>query len=183
MENNSTNLPFLGIDISVITFKGVSLSYQRKVAMVLTCTIPFGMAYLIYLATLNMEGGERMDYSVLLVFSSVLICYVAGIEYFMYTLAKKLLQVTPLCVLYRQDKIFLDRARTELIAISQQVNFENYLQYSKINPAICTTDTLLVVWHQRKGDLVEWTENVWNLKNLANFVYQIHLAEMILRRE
>lgn len=174
---------FLSVDMSAATFEGLSLSCQRRIALVTTLLIWVGVAYT------GIVGAQRLgdskfveEVAIIALFGALLHC-IAGGEFLMLSAAKALLNVTPLGVLYRQDRSVLDKAKAELLAIASRVDFNDYLEYGKINPAIRSRESLLVVAHQRKRDLQEWVRNVRNLKHLADLVYQIHLVEQILTEE
>ena len=147
---------FLSVDLSAATFEGLSLSHHRKIALLGTITI-----FLI----------------------GALIHYIAGGQFIMYSAAQTLARVTPLGVLYRQDKAVFDRAKRELLSIAREVQFRDYLEYGKINPAIRSRSSLVVMAHQKKGDLNQWIGSARNLKQLANLVYQIYLVEQILAQD
>lgn len=174
---------FLNVDMSVATFQGLSLSYQRRIALVATLAIWGGMAYMAIIAGQLLDSGKLVNEMSIIVILGGLLHYLAGGEFVILSMAKALLRVTPLGVLYRHDRIILDKAKTELLAIAGQVDFNDYLEYGKINPAIRSRESLLVMAHQKKGDLQEWVRNARNLKHLADLVFQIHLVEQILTEE
>lgn len=174
---------FLNLDLAAAMFEGLSLSYQRKIALGATFLIWIG------LAIAGIVGAQRVtdnpvagDVAAIFVLVTLLYYIVSG-EFIILSGAKALLKATPLGVLYRQDRFILDRAKSELLNIAKQVEFKDYLEYAKVNPAIRSRGSLLVIAHQRKGDLQRWVGNARNLKQLADLVYQIHLAEQILAED
>ncbi len=174
---------FLNLDLPAAMFEGLSLSYQRKVALGATFLIWIG------LAITGIVGAQRLsdnavagDVTAIFVLGALL-HYIVGGEFIILSGAKVLFKATPLGVLYRQDRSILDRAKSELLNIAKQVEFKDYLEYGKINPEIRSRGSLLVIAHQRKGDLQKWVGNARNLKQLADLVYQIHLAEQILAED
>lgn len=174
---------FLKLDLSAATFEGLSLSYQRKIAVGATFLIWVGIALT------GICGAQRIGDSAMaddLAASFVLVTllyYIVYGEFIILACANALLKATPLGVLYRQDRSILDRAKWELLSIAGQVEFRDYLEYGKINPAIRSRGSLLVMAHQRKGDLQQWIGNARNLKLLANLVYQIYLVEKVLLQD
>jgi len=171
---------FLKVDISACTFTGLSLNYQRKVAFFATGAIFVGLLYFGYQLAICLSGIPAADEYGLLLLSAILIHYILTGEMILQTLSRRLLECTPIAVLYRQDKKIVDKAKSELYEISNKIEFIRYLDYGKVNPAIRSKKLLLVIAHQRKGDLQEWTKNVRNLKLLADLVYQIYLVERLL---
>ena len=171
---------FLSVDLSAATFEGLSLSHHRKIALLGTITIWLGVGYAFYLAALRLDALGWAEDVASVFLTGALIHYIAGGQFIMYSAARALARVTPLGVLYRQDKTVLDKAKRELLSIAQEVQFRDYLEYGKINPAIRSRSSLVVMAHQKKGDLNQWIGSARNLKQLANLVYQIYLVEQIL---
>lgn len=177
------NYKTLNADISAATFSGLSLSYQRKVAFVATILIWFGLSFTgLNLANQYADSQSVTDIAIILFFG-VVIHYILGGEFFPYFITKRIVAATPLGVLYKHDRLILEKAKTELFKIVKSNDFLTYLHYARINPEIRTAANLQVIAHQKKGDLHEWTKNVRNLKKLANLVYQIHLVEQFLSEE
>ena len=174
---------FINIDISAVTFTGLSLSYQRKIALVASLAVWFGLAYLFVVTANTMKVNIDAGEVVLAIISATLLSYIFGKSFFITRLTKWLVKCTPLGTLYRHDKRVLNEAKTECLSISSRVKLIDYLEYSKINPTIRSKENLLVMAHQKKGDLHEWIKNARNLKLLANLVYQIHLVEQVIQAD
>jgi len=174
------NYEKLNADISVATFNGLSLSYQRKLALLTTLLIWFGLSYSGLIIASQYESTQSVTDCVIISSLGIAIHYIFGGEFVFYALAKSLVKITPLGVLYRHDKLILEKAKVELFNIVKNNDLQPYLHYARINPEIRSAANLQVIAHQKKGDLQEWTKNVRNLKTLANLVYQIHLVEQFL---
>ena len=174
------NYTKINADISAATFKGLSLSYQRKLALLVTLLIWLGLS----LTGLSFAGqyadNQSVSDIVIILFFGMAIHYITGGKFVILSLAKSLVKITPLGVLYRHDKAILEKAKIELLNIVQNNDLQQYLLYARINPEIRSETNLQVIAHQKKGDLQEWAKNVKNLKKLANLVYQIHLVEVFL---
>ena len=172
---------FLSFDIQTITFQGVSRKYQRKLALAFTLGIWVGLTIFAFgLAGTAKTSKELED----VISMSALVCVLVGLfggPFLPFVAARALFDITPLGVLYRNDQVVLERARAELLRIAKEVNFENYLSYSKINPDIRSKKSLLVMVHQKRGDLGQWVLRTRNLHQLANLVYQIFLVEARLQ--
>lgn len=177
------NYKKLNIDISATTFKGLSLSYQRKIAFFATLLIWLAISVVLWFVAGQYTNSQITNDIVIILLFGMLIHYIFGGEFFLYYLAKSLFKITPLSILYRQDRVILERAKTELFEITKNNDFYLYLDYARINPEIRSVANLQVISHQKKGDLQEYTKNVINLKKLANLVYQIHLVELFLAEE
>lgn len=174
------NYKKLSADILAATFNGLSLSYQRKLALISTILIWFVVSYAGFAVTSLIGDSQSVtDISIIALFA-MMVHYISGGEFFIYKISRLLFKLTPLGVLYRQDKIILRRAKAELFDIVSNNDLSTYLHYARINPEIRSAANLQVIAHQKKGDLQEWTKNVRNLKKLANLVYQIHLVEQFL---
>lgn len=174
---------FLSVDLSAVTFDGLSLSRHRKVALVATVAIWFGVGYIGYCGAIHLNAIGWADNVACLSLLAMVIHYILSGRFFMHSLARALVNVTPLGVLYRKDMVVLHKARAELLSIAHQVQFRDYIKYGKINPSVRSRGSLLVMAHQRKGDLQQWVEKAQNLKQLANLVYQIYLVEEILAHD
>lgn len=174
---------FLRVNIPAATFDGLSLSYQRKIALVATMGIWIGLGYACYRAALLLEGLHLAEDVACMFLFGIFIHYILSGQFILLSASKTLLDVTPLGVLYRQDRAILDKAKDELLTIAGEVQLRDYLEYGKINPAIRARGSLLVMAHQRKGDLKQWIGNSGNLKLLANLVYQIYLVEKVLLQD
>ena len=174
---------FLRVDVSAATFKGLSLPYQRKIALVATLSIWLVLGYACCRAALLFEGYDLATDVALIILFGVTNHYILCGQFILQSASKALLDVTPLGVLYRQDRAILDKAKDELLTIVGEVQLRDYLEYGKINPAIRARGSLVVMAHQRKGDLKQWIGNAKNLKLLANLVYQIYLVEKVLLQD
>lgn len=168
---------FLNFDIQAATFFGVSKAYQRKLALAMTLTIWFGLAFFISNALETVNANSDLEG---LLTIGALLCLVVGLgggPFLPLVAARALFSITPMGVLYRNDQIVLDRAKDELFKIAKSVDFSDYLTYGKINPEIRSRKCLLVIAHQKNGDLELWAQRTRNLHQLANLVYQIFLVE------
>jgi len=170
----------LNLDLSVITFKGLSRPHQRKIALGLTFLIWIGTASAGIIFVQHIGNNAVANNAAAIFLSFALLDYILGGEFIILSGAKKLLRITPLGILYQQDRYILDRTKSLLISIAEQIKFRDYLVYGKINPAIQSRSSLLVIAHQESGDLRTWVDNFQNLKQLANLVYQIYLIEQRL---
>jgi hypothetical protein len=173
----------INADISAATFKGLSLSYQRKLALLTTLLIWLGLSYAGLSIANQYADSQSVSDIVIISLFGMAIHYFLGGDFIIYTLMKSLLTITPLSVLYRHDKAILEKAKTELFKIAQNNDLQLYLLYARVNPEIRTAANLQVIEHQKNGDLQEWTKDVRNLKKLANLVYQIHLVEQFFSEE
>jgi len=177
------NYTKINADISAATFKGLSLSYQRKLALLTTLLIWFGLSFACLTIATQYESSPSVLDITIISFFVIAIHYILGGEFVIYSLAKSLVKITPLGVLYRHDKAILEKAKAELFKIAKNTDLHFYIHYSRINPEIRSAANLQVIAHQKKGDLQEWAKNVRNLKKLANLVYQIHLVEQFLSND
>ncbi|UZE97287.1 hypothetical protein [Alkalimarinus alittae] len=174
---------FSGINVSAVTFTGLSLPYHRKIALIMSLAIWSGFVYLFVMFTDAVRVNIDIEEMALAAISAMLLNYIFGKAFFMARMAEWLVKRTPLGILYQQDKRVLNQAKAECLSIANRVKFMDYLEYSKINPAIRSKESAVVMAHQRKGDLQDWIKNVRNLKLLANLIYQMYLAELILQNE
>jgi len=177
------NYEKINTDISAATFKGLSLSYQRKLALLTTLLIWLGLSFAGLTIANQYADSQSVSDIAIISFFVMVIHYILGGKFVIYSLAKSLVTITPLGVLYRHDKTIIEKAKTELFKIAQNNDLQVYLHYARINPEIRSAANLQVIAHQKKGDLQEWTKNVKNLKKLANLVYQIHLVEQFFTEE
>lgn len=173
-------LNFLNTDIKAVTFTGLSLAYQRRLALFVSLAIFLLLGYSGWMTANQLEMVPRANALMMVLAAVILVHYILGNRFLLLTWAKILVEITPLSVLYRHDKNILDISKKECLQIASEVSFDRYLPYAKINPAIKNRDSLLVIAHQRKGDLNDWVKNVRNLKKLANMIYQIHLVEKLI---
>ena len=173
----------INADISAATFKGLSLSYQRKLALLTTLLIWLGLSFAGLTIANQHADSQSVSDIVIISFFGMVIHYILGGEFIIYSLVKSLVRITPLGVLYRRDRAILEKAKVELFQIVQNNDLQLYLLYARINPEIRSAANLQVIEHQKKGDLQEWAKDVRNLKKLANLVYQIHLVEQFLTEE
>ena len=171
---------FLGVDIPTITFTGISLPYERKIAVIATLGIWLGIVYGLINIALLAENVPVLEDIAFFMLVGVFFQICLGREIFLLTVSRWLVDYMPIGVLYRQDKFVIEQANSECLSISRQVSLEDYLTYSKINPSIRSPIYLAVFEHQRKGDLEDWVENTKNLKTLADLVYQFYLVESLL---
>lgn len=171
---------FLSVDIKSATFTGISLKLQRKLALLVTLVIwVFMGVYALNLISIMNLSRETEDLLTVLAVGCLLVG-LAGGPFVPLIAAQALFNHTPLGVVYRKDKVVLERAREELFRIAKTVDFADYLGYGKINPEIRCKKNLLVIAHQKKGDLELWAMRARNLHQLANLVYQIYLVEQLL---
>jgi len=171
---------FLNISIKEVKFTGLSPSYLRVVALLASFTIWVAMTYFGFHAALMSENIPSIDAIALLILSVLLVHFIYYKEFVMLTWANYLVKHTPVVVLYLRDRKIINLALIECLSISGKVQFEDYLEYSKVNPAIRSRGNLMVIAHQRKGDLHLWVKNPRNLKKLANLIFQMYLAERFL---
>lgn len=174
------NYRFLDVDMSAVTFHGLSRSLHRKVALISTLMILAGILYFSMMTIHHLGDAQLMEQIALIVLVGSLVNVIIGGEFVLLSAAKKLFDLTPLGILYRQDRSIIGKAKCELLSLADTVEFRDYLDYGKINPAVRSKGHLLVMAHQRKGDLRDWVRNAKNLKHLANLVFQIHLVEQVL---
>ena len=174
---------FLEVNIPSATFAGLSYGYQRKLALVVTLLIWAGVSIFL-IEFVWVFKDTRFVKHVMPMALLINLCFTILGEPFLPTSAAKLMfNITPLGVVYRHDQKVVDRARAELFRISKRVDFYTYLAYGKINPDINAKKNLLIIAHQKKGDLEIWTGSVRNLHRLADLVYQIYLVEVLLSSE
>jgi hypothetical protein len=174
---------FSSIDISVCTFSGLSHSYQRIVAVAATLAIVMGLGYFGCRMLAQVANSTMADEFGIFLFCGILVHYILTGKMILQTLANSLFERTPVAVLFRHDKEIIERARQMLCGIADQIDLYQYLKYGKINPAIHSKKFLLVVARQRRGDINAWLNNIYNLKTMADFVYQIYLVERLLSED
>lgn len=171
---------FIDVNIPALTFQGLSRPVHRKIALSATLGVLAMLVYLSWVGGQLLNGlGLAEDLSMILTFL-VISAYIGWNKFLPLWLAKVVLKNSPLGVLYRQDMKVVQLARDECMAVSRAVNFSDYLEYAKINPAICSQDSGVVMQAQAKGQIQRWSKNVHNLKSVANLIYQIHLVEQFL---
>lgn len=173
----------INADISAVTFKGLSLSYQRKLALLTTLLIWLGSSFAGLTIANQYADSQSVSDIAIISFFGMTIHYILGGKLALYSLTKSLVKITPLGVLYRHDKAILEKAKTELFKIAQNNDLQLYLNYARVNPEIRSAANLQVIEHQKKGDLQEWSKDMRNLKKLANLVYQIHVVEQFFNEE
>lgn len=169
---------FLDVNISAITFSGISSDFEKKTALVGTVIIWSGLALFLYeiAAVLDALGFADQVGGVFLAF--MLIYYASTSRVALHDFAQVLLKITPMGVLYRQDMSIIDDARLELLQVVNSIDLSEYVAtYGKVNPAIKSSSNLIAIKQQKLGRLDEWSKELHNLKSLADLVYQIHLVE------
>mgnify|MGYP003627312911 CR=1 FL=1 len=171
---------FSQLDAKVLTFDGVSVSLERKVAMWASLAILVGVSSFLIATAIQLELTKAQSTYVLAAVVGVLIHYSVSGRFLLKDLAAWLGENTPVSILYRKDKKILDRSREELLQVAGKADFRRYIHYQKINPAIGSKRHLLVMAHQRKGDLRAWSDKSTNLKSLADLIFQLHLAEQVI---
>jgi len=174
---------FTNIDVQKITFQKVSRSYERKIALLATVLIWVGLTYFGYaLAKVYGDVPFIQAIAVLLVISMVLQLALTG-KLWALQLVLALFNITPIGVLFRRDKEILSAAKKELLKIAQQIEFQGYFVYGRINPEIRSGESQVVIANQKSGNLAQWARNTRNLKKLANLVYQMYLAEQFIIKD
>lgn len=174
------NNRFLKVDIKAVTFCGLSKSLDRKLALLNSVLIWLSISLvLIYLASSIGPNGV-VGFVTLFVMSLSVLDYIFNGRFIPHSLAKAVASYMPISVLYRKDMQVINAAKKELLALTSQVRFEDYLVYAKINPDIRSRECILIMMAQRKGKLNQWTKHPKHLKKLANLVYQIYLVEQFL---
>lgn len=177
------NTRFLDIDIEAVTFRGISLSPQRKLALIASLMTWFGLSVALFHAVSLLDANGSIATLILLAICTSILDYIVTGRFVPHRLVKAIVQRMPLFVLYQRDLAVLEKARTELFELAGKVRFEDYLIYAKINPHIRSHESLRVMVAQRRGVLHKWTAKPEHLKKLANLVYQIHLVEMWLEED
>jgi hypothetical protein len=173
---------FLNIDVDTITFIGISSSTQRMIGLCGTLVATACIMSLIYLSSAMANIHLGMDEALVAV-EILLINYIAGGGPVVHTAMTRLFWITPLGVLYKRDKRVLESAKLELLAIIKDVKLQDYTNYGKINPLICSEESAQIIKEQASGNIEGWIENIHHLKALANMVYQIHLVEALLIKD
>ncbi|MDN3385096.1 hypothetical protein QL995_20945 [Pseudoalteromonas sp. APC 3358] len=174
---------FINVDIGTLTFAGLSVSIARKIAAIATIAIWVGVAVVFVMAGHKLDSDTWVETLALAMLVLSLLQYIAGKETIFSYVAEWLTRVTPLGVLYRHDKLIIDQARQQLLDIASHTEFERYLPYQKINPAIGTSENMRVIVIQKRGKLNTWVKETGNLKCLADLIYQIHLVEKLLYKD
>lgn len=178
------NEKFLKVNIDAVKFAGLSLSAQRKLALFNTALIWIVTAIVLYyFISLLDERENYISFTILVCISVMVLDYIITNRFLPYSLAKLLVEFTPIASLYRQDMTVLNSSRAELLKLANQVRFEDYLVYSRINPDIRSEESLNVMIQQRKGDLSGWIKKPQHLKMIANLVYQIYLVELFIQQD
>lgn len=174
---------FISADIGTLTFTGLSVSVARKIAAISTVAIWAGLTAMLVMIGYKVGNNPWVDLLALATLGLSFAQYIAGKEIIFLSIAKWLTSLTPLGVLYRHDKQIIDQARQQLLDIASHTEFEDYLPYQKINPAIGRAETLKVIDNQKRGSLRLWVKETRNLRCLADLVYQIHLVETLLYKD
>ena len=171
---------FLTIDMSVVTFYGLSRSYQRRLALMSTLFILAALMGFLGLLPALLVNVSFLDEMTVLIFLITFVHYLLTDKFLFLVMARKLFDITPLGILFTQDMSIIDKAKKELLSISEQFDFQEYQEYGKINPSIRSLTSIEVIKHQKDGTLDTWINKPGNLKRLANLVYQIYLVEEFL---
>ena len=174
---------FLKIDIDAVTFRGLSASLDRKIALFNTALIWFSSSVVLLYFASRIEPNGLLSFFFMLAMTLSILDYILNSRFIPYSLAQELVRYMPISALYKKDKQVLDIAKTELFAVANQVRFEDYLVYSKINPDIRSKESIRVMIAQRKGKLDQWIKQPRHLKKLANLVYQIYLVEQFIQQD
>lgn len=169
------------IDIAIVTLEGLSRTWHRKLALILTLAIAVGLVIVASKIALSLSDFQADLALVGIVLISMLFYLVTG-KLFILQLAWWLVDVTPLGVLYRQDMRILADCRRHLKEITESVRLGDFLSYAKINPSIRSSGSMASILQQREGNLSSWIANPVHLKQLANLVYQIYLVERLIRQ-
>lgn len=168
------------VDIKKIMFTGLSMSYHRKIVLVATLLIMFVISLSAWMLASYVEE-QTLDMLLLSSVLGFLVVYLAtGVNYPARWI-KGLFELTPLSVLYRLDMDIVNQSKEQCLMVAEQVDFKKYWSYGRINPLIRSKATLEIIEKQKNGELVVWTKNVVNLKSIANLIYQIYLAEQLIR--
>lgn len=176
-------LQFAQLDAKALTFAGLSRRRERRVAMWSSLMILVVVSASLIASTVLVELPPVANSVILFLMAVVLAVYIFTGQFLVKDIAVWVGEGTPIAVLYRSDKKILDGARAELLQLAEQIDFRRYYHYRKINPAIGCRRHLLVMAHQKKGDLLLWSEKSRNLKALADLVYQFYLAERIIQAD
>ncbi|MEH6814699.1 MAG: hypothetical protein V7677_19365 [Motiliproteus sp.] len=171
---------FNQVDVKALTFNGLSAPLERKVAMWASLLILVGVSSFLLATAMRLNLTPDQNIYAMAIAAAMLAHYAWTGRVVLKDLATWLGGHTPVSILYNRDKRILSRAREELLLVAGKTDLRGYLHYRKINPAIGSKRHLLVLAHQRKGDLRPWTEKSTNLKILADLVYQLHLAEQVV---
>lgn len=174
---------FLKVDIDAVTFRGLSASLDRKIALFNSALIWVSVTIILIHSAAQIEPNGWLGFFILLAMSLSILDYILNSRFLPYDLAKALVRYMPISSLYRKDMEVIDNAKSELFALAEQVRFEDYLVYAKINPDIRSEDSIWVMMAQRKGKLGQWTKQPKHLKKLANLVYQIYLVECFIQED
>jgi hypothetical protein len=174
-------LKFVGLDMDALTFTGLSNTLARRVAAWSSFGILIALVTFLYFVSLI--PNRPLEITVVCFSFFVLVLYIATGRFMIKDLATLFEEHTPLSVLYRSDKKIISEARDGLMKVADSVDFRHYYEYRKINPAIGSRRHLLVIAHQRKGDLLPWSAHSRNLKALSDLVFQIHLAECVIEQD
>ena len=136
---------FIDVNIPALTFQGLSRPAHRKIALCATLGVLAMLVYFSWVGAQLLSGlGLADDLSTILAFL-VISAYIAWNQFLPFWLAKVVLKNSPLGVLYRQDMKVVQLARDECMTVSKAVNFSDYLEYAKINPAIRSQDSGVVM--------------------------------------
>lgn len=172
---------FLQVDIEAITFHGLSKPVDRQIAFLNTLLIWLSVFVVLLLFTAQLNPNGAFAFCTLTVMSLTVLDYIFNARFLPIIFAKWLINYLPIATLYKKDMQVIDNAKLELFSLAEQVHFEDYLIYAKINPDIRSEDSIRVMMIQKKGCLSQWTKHPGDLKKLANLVYQIYLVESFIQ--
>jgi hypothetical protein len=126
---------------------------------------------------LIVEEHKFADQAGLLLCTSVLVYYIVTGKIAFMPISEWLVRLTPLGVLYRNDKQVLYAAKVQLQVLAGQVKFSDLQSYQRINPYINAQDCSAITSRHSKGELAQWLGDVKNLKGMSDLVYQLWVVE------
>lgn len=166
--------------VQTVTFQGLSSTADRLIAAAVSLIIWVLSVLFVVALSFRLENAGIVDQVGLALASIILIYYTLSGRFLLFGIANWLALHTPAGVLYRNDRVVLDQARSKILEIARHQSLANFLPYSNINPAVAHVDSFEVIQQQDAGTLHEWLGDAKNLNKAAHLVYQIALVELAM---
>tara|TARA_R110001592_G_scaffold221139_2_gene475802 strand:+ start:10751 stop:11290 length:540 start_codon:yes stop_codon:yes gene_type:complete len=168
----------LNIDLNAVTFKGLSSSKARMASVILSFIIFLSvLASLFSAGYLASVAGQIPDWIFLLGVSALLIEYILTSRTSLETVASILVDAMPMSILFRRDKVILERGRVELERVLSDLDLAVLNGYSTINPSISVSISDQLIDICRRGELKTWLNEPKQLASAANLIYQVYITE------
>jgi len=170
-------MEFRSVDISAITFEGLTTARQRRTYFRAQLVLFAAAAVLM---SLNFQGltGSGFSFLALIGGVSVIVATYAALWPKRRAALKRLLHPYSLdAYLTSRDAKIIQRAYNEVIRISKGLNFVDALKLRVHEPAIEEFIHLKIIAYQRKGLLRRWLIDQERLEHACRFLYLCAVAE------